>query len=154
MGLCDKSPEGLICDEVFWIQDNEKEIYIGKRSIPPGSTISGEVDLTVLECEPVISFHSNEVRAALVFFIQKKLVVTTPKQEQYPLEFGFRISREVTFEKLSKDLRWVNPRDVRCNVVSIAATFDEMLTIEIRIRLFQDIAVVPDCSTRKLRLKT
>ncbi len=174
MGIRDNPPQAFICDEVFCIQDDEKNIHIGQLSIPPCSTISGNVDLTVIECRPIISSSSNTIKAALVLFIQKDLVVTTPEKEQYPLEFGFRFSHEVTFEKCSLPaLSCTNPRDLRCHVVSIAgedkvtlnpshpvfatnATFDEMLTIKIRIRLFQDMRTVAPMGPpiHRLRLKT
>lgn len=153
----------VISDEIFYLEDDEFDIPIGEIPVPPGSTIDGTVTVTVLECEPVVDLVLNELRVDLVFMVQKELVITTPTEDTIPLEFGFRLERTATFRKSTPvEMQNIDPtllEGLQCHILSIAgtdvvtltpstidpvtgellndATFDEELTIMIKIKLIQ-----------------
>lgn len=165
MGFCEKiEVPRVICDEILYIEDDEFNIPIGEIRVPPGSVIDGTVTVTVLECDPRIDLQLNRIFADVVFMIQKDLTITTPEPELIPLEFGFRLERTVEYRKcLPLELEAINPDflvDLECHVVFVTgtdvvtltpstidpvtgellkdATFDEELTIQLKLKLVQE----------------
>ena len=165
MGFCEKiKVPRVICDEIFYIEDDEFNVPVGEIRVPPGSVIDGTVTVTVLECDPRIDFQLNRIFADVVFMIQKDLTITTPELELIPLEFGFRLERTVEYRKcFPRELEAIDPDflvDLECYVVFVAgtdvvtltpstidpvtgellkdATFDEELTIQLKLKLVQE----------------
>ena len=165
MGFCEKiKVPRVIADEIFYIEDDEFNIPIGEIRVPPGSTIDGVVTVTVLECDPRIDLILNRIFADVVFMIQKELTITTPGGELIPLEFGFRLERTIEYRKLFPlELEAIDPDfllDLECYVVFVTgsdivtltpstvdpetgelfkdATFDEELTIQLKLKLVQE----------------
>ena len=165
MGFCEKiEVPRVICDEIFYIEDDEFNIPIGEIRVPPGSVIDGTVTVTVLECDPRIDFGLNRIFADVVFMIQKELTITTPELEVIPLEFGFRLERTLEYRKcFPLELEAIDPDflvDLECYVVFVTgtdvvtltpstidpvtgellkdATFDEELTIQLKLKLVQE----------------
>ncbi len=90
----------VICDEIFYIEDDEFDIPpIGEIVVPPGSTIEGIVTVTVMNCTPAVDLVLNLLEAELVFMVQKELTIITPDEGLIPLEFGFRLARSIAFRK-------------------------------------------------------
>lgn len=165
MGFCEKiKVPRVIADEIFYIEDDEFNIPIGEIRVPPGSTIDGTVTVTVLECDPRIDLNLNRIFTDVVFMIQKELTITTPGGELIPLEFGFRLERTLEYRKLFPlELQAIDPDfllDLECYVVFVQgtdlvtltpstvdpitgqllkdATFDEELTIQLKLKLVQE----------------
>jgi len=165
MSFCEKVRiPRVISDEIFYIEDDELGIPIGEIRVPPGSTISGTVTVTVLECSPRVDLLVNSIFADVVFMIQKELLITTPELEVIPLEFGFRLERTLEFRKtFPLNLQAIDPdllNDLECYVVFVSGTdvvtltpssvdpvtgellkdasFDEELTIQLKLKLVQD----------------
>ena len=165
MGFCEKiEVPRVICDEIFYIEDDEFNIPIGEIRVPPGSVIDGTVTATVLECDLRIDLQLNRIFADVVFMIQKELTITTPELELIPLEFGFRLERTVEYRKcFPRELEAIDPDflvDLECYVVFVAgtdvvtltpstidpvtgellkdATFDEELTLQLKLKLVQE----------------
>jgi len=173
---CEKvKVDRVICDEIFYVEDDEFDIPIGEIRVPTGSTIDGIVTVTVLECDPRVDFEINRLFADIVFMVQKELVITTPDQTLIPLEFGFRLERTLEFRKcFPLDLEAIDPDllvNLECQIIRIAgtdnvtlnpstvdpetgeflknATFDEELTILIKIKLVQERQLILQaCSPR------
>lgn len=176
MGFCEKiKVPRVICDEIFYIEDDEFDIPIGEIRVPTGSTIAGVVTVTVLQCDPRVDFILNRIFADVVFMVQKELTITTPIGELIPLEFGFRLERTVEYRKcFPLDLQAIDPDllvDLECHVVFVAgtdvvtltpstfdpvteeflkdATFDEELTIQLKLKLIQERQLIMAlCSPR------
>lgn len=169
MGFCDKfKVDRVICDEIFYVEDDEFDVPIGEIIVPDTSVLGGDVTVTVLDCTPIIDIENNELRNNIVFMIQKELTIDTdpedPEAAEIPLEFGFRLEREVTYRKCTPnqlaeiDLDLLE--NLRCEIISITgtdevtltpssedpdtgqllkdATFDEFLTVQIKIKLIQE----------------
>ena len=173
---CEKvKVDRVICDEIFYVEDDEFDIPIGEIRVPTGSTIDGVVTVTVTECDPRVDFELNRLFADVVFMIQKELTITTPDQTLIPLEFGFRLERSLEFRKCFPfELEAIDPDllvDLECHIVRIAgtdnvtlnpstrdpetgeflkdATFDEELTILVKIKLIQERQLILQaCSPR------
>lgn len=136
---CEKvKVDGVICDEIFYLEHDEFNIPPGEIQVPPGSIIDGVVTVTVLSCEPIVDFIENSLLARIVLMVQKELAVIEPSgqvgnstvipipPEVIPLEFGFRLERTVAFRKVFPvDLANIDPdllNDLQCHVVYIAGT--------------------------------
>ncbi len=169
MAFCDKIlvPQ-VMCDEIFYIEDDEFDIPIGEIRVPPDSVISGVVTVTVLVAVPRVDLTVNRIFVDLVFLIQKELAITTPADELIPLEFGFRLERTVEYRKcfplelaaidpdflvgLESHVVFVEGVDVVTLTPSTVdpitglllkdATFDEELTIQLKLKLVQDRQLV------------
>ncbi len=165
MGFCEKiKVPRVLCDEIFYIEDDEFAIPIGEIRVPTDSTITGIVTVTVLQCSPRIDFEANAFLADVVFMIQKELTIETPAGPDIPLEFGFRLERTVEFRKCTPlEMQAIDPdflTDLECHVVFVNgtdivtlhpstpdpitgeflkdATFDEELTILLKLKLIQE----------------
>ena len=165
----------VVSDEIFYLEDDEFDIPIGEIRVPPGSTIDGVVTVTVLQCVPRVELALNRIFADIVFMVQKELLVTTPDELVFPLEFGFRLERTVEFRKsFPVELELIDPDlllDLECRIVNIAGTdvvtlhpstfdegtglfnkdaaFDEELTVRVKVKVVQERQVVlPSCSPR------
>lgn len=168
---CEKvKVDRVICDEIFYLEDDEFDIPIGEIVVPTGSTIAGTVTVTVLQCEPTVDFDIDLLFADVVLMVQKELQITTPDAGLIPLEFGFRLERRVAFRKsFPLEMETIDPDllvDLECHIVNIAgtdivtlrpstsdtakdATFDEELTIMIKIKLIQERQLIMQtCSPR------
>ena len=111
MGFCEKvKVDRVFCDEIFFIEDDEvqetgTEVPIGEVPIPPGSEISGDVTVTVLDCNLVVEPEGLDVfRVNLELMVQKELEIdrvdATPSFDtSVPLEFGFRLFRTFDYRK-------------------------------------------------------
>lgn len=176
MGFCEKiKVPRVISDEIFYIEDDEFNIPIGEIRVPPGSTLDGVVTVTVLQCDPRVDLLLNRLFADIVFMVQKELTITTPGGELIPLEFGFRLERTVEYRKVFPvELGAINPDyllDLECHVVFVTGTdfvtltpstidpitgqllkdasFDEELTIQLKLKLIQDRQLIMAlCSPR------
>ncbi len=174
---CEKvKVDRVICDEIFYVEDDEFDIPIGEIRVPTGSTIDGVVTVTVTECDPRVDFELNRLFADVVFMVQKELTITTPDQTLIPLEFGFRLERALEFRKCFPfELEAIDPDllvDLECHIVRIAgtdnvtlnpstidpvtgeflkdATFDEELTILVKVKLIQERQLILQaCSPRQ-----
>lgn len=177
MSYCDKFKlSRVICDEIFYIEDDEFDIAIGEIQVPPGSTIDGTVSVTVVRCIPRVDLILNRFFADVVFFVQKELTITTPGGELIPLEFGFRLERTIEYRKcFPVELEAIDPDfllDLECHVVRITgtdlvtlhpstvdpvteqllkdATFDEELTIMLKLKLIQERQLIMSlCNSRQ-----
>lgn len=58
-------------------------------AVPPCSVLSGTINVTVLECEPVFCGPHKPVTLNLLLFIEEELTVTLPDGTKIPLEFSF-----------------------------------------------------------------
>lgn len=165
MGFCEKiRVPRVLCDEIFYLEDDEFAIPVGEIRVPTDSIITGTVTVTVLECSPRIDFEANRIFADVVFMIQKELTINTPAGPTIPLEFGFRLERTVEYRKCTPlEMQAIDPdflTDLECHVVQVSgtdivtlqpstldpvtgeflkdATFDEELTILLKLKLVQD----------------
>lgn len=164
MGFCDKfKVDRVICDEIFYVEDDEFDVPIGEIVVPEGSVIGGTVTVTVLDCAPIVDIDEDELRANVVFMIQKELSIDTdpddPEAPIIPLEFGFRLEREVTYRKcIPSQLAEIDPgllENLRCHIIHVQgtdevnltpssdpqtkdATFDEFLTVQLKLKLVQE----------------
>ena len=173
---CEKvKVDRVICDEIFYVEDDEFAIPIGEIRVPTGSVIDGNVTVTVLECDPRVDFELNRLFADVVFMIQKELTIFTPDQTLIPLEFGFRLERSLAFRKcFPLDLEAIDPDllvGLECHIVRIGGTdnvtlnpssrdietgeflknasFDEELTLLVKIKLIQERQLILQaCSPR------
>ncbi len=164
---CDKfEVERVICDELFYIEDDEVDIPIGEIVVPEGSSIGGTVEVTIMNCEPIVDIENDEFRIKLTFMVQKELIITTPDQETIPLEFGAPLSRELSYRKCIPSLIGIPSEElenISCQIISVAgrdeislntgeigakdATFTEELTIAAKIKLIQKKdEIIPLCS--------
>lgn len=154
----------VISDEIFYIEDNEFAIPIGEVRVQTGSIITGVVTVTVLELNPRIDLELNAFFADVVFMVQKELTIEPPAGAVIPLEFGFRLERTVEFRKSTPlELLAIDPdflTDLEGYVVHVLgtdvvtlhpstfdpvtdqfltdATFDEELTIQLKLKLVQN----------------
>lgn len=159
MGLCEKIfVDKVVCDECFIIQGIDTGAPVGEIPVPPGSSISGTVDVAVMQCVPQVDMMDHVIRAELVFMIQLELTIITPNQERIPLEYAFRVTRTVTFEDcdpcevLANDPDLLD--DLECRVIYVKgqnrvtlhpsdppsatnAFFDGDLTIKFKLKLVQ-----------------
>lgn len=173
---CEKvKVDRVICDEIFYVEDDEFAIPVGEIRVPTGSTIAGVVTVTVLNCVPIVDLVANRLFADLTFMVQKELTITTPDGTLIPLEFGFRLERILEFRKcFPGDLEFINPDllvGLECHIVRISgtdnvtlhpstldpvtglflkdATFDEELTLLVKIKLIQERQLIlQTCSPR------
>lgn len=167
---CDKfEVERVICDELFYIEDNEIDIPVGEIVIPDESIIGGTVDVTILDCEPIVDTLEDEFRIKLSFMVQKELIITTPEEEEIALEFGAPLSRELTYRKCIPSLIGIPAEklnNISCQIISVTgqdkisldtgepgkkdATFTEELTIAIKVKVVQKKdEFIPLCPKRQ-----
>lgn len=168
MGFCDKfKVDRVICDEIFYVEDDEIDVPIGEIVVPDESEIGGTVTVTVLDATPFIIDPTDDdpgtLGANLVFMIQKELTIDTDPDDDnapvIPLEFGFRLEREVIYRKCTPaqllEIDSALLENLRCEIISINGTdevaitpsstpqtkdasFDEFLTIQVKIKLVQE----------------
>ena len=163
MGFCEKfKVDRVICDEIFYVTDLEENVEIGEIEVPSNSDISGNVNVTVLNCEPFIGV--DQIQANLELMVQKELTISgTNLAMDIPLEFAERLPFTVTFRKCDPDnLEDIDSdllEDIVCQVVRVdgfdditltpssgnigqddfvSATFTEELTIMIKLKLTQE----------------
>ena len=162
MGFCDKfKVKRVICDEIFYVSHIEEDVVIGDVEIPDDGVINGEVTVTVLDCNPVLVTNEQgeitDIQAEIVVMIQKELTITgTDEQGQsveLPLEFAERQLFTLDFRKCDPAvLNDIDPdllNDLECQVIWVngmdditldqdAGTFDEELTIIVKLKLVQE----------------
>lgn len=157
----------IICDEYFRISNYDKNIEISNIIIPEKSTVSGTVEIAVIECTPIINIAENSICARIELFIQKELLISTPDFREIPLEFGFRVTKTVCFKECTPSkLCEIDPHllhGLECRVIDISklkdlvtlypssettsASFDELLKIKLHLMLVQKRRIsVPVCS--------
>ena len=175
MGFCEKvKVDRVFCDEIFFIEDDEvqetgTEVPIGEVPIPPGSTISGDVTVTVLECDLEVEPDGEDIfQINLEVMVQKELEVDRPDdQVNVPLEFGFRVFRTFQYRKCRpSQIREIYGEEadqileqLRCQIVFVDANdrveltpgteendppfknafFEEELDITIKVKLVQEV---------------
>ncbi|NCA92676.1 hypothetical protein EOM82_05425 [bacterium] len=144
--------DSVICSDSLCLHDCEKNILIPSVTIPEGSTIKGTINVSVLECRPVIDLECCSVKAAITLFIEKDLTVATPEGNIIPLEYGFRIERLVKLKNCCpsqlKDVCNVNGLKLHIFDICVKdevslhpsteispASFDEKLTVYIDLKL-------------------
>ncbi|HBG02772.1 MAG TPA: hypothetical protein DDW87_14610 [Firmicutes bacterium] len=172
VGLCERVfVDRVLCDECFTIRGIDTGAEIGGIPVPPGSTISGTVEVGVLRCTPQVDLIDNRIRVELVFMIQQELTIITPEQTSIPLEYAFRVTRTVTFEHCRPcELQAICAdvlEDLECRVLHVQgknritlnpsnpptatnASFDGNLCIKIKLKLVQQKQLtVALCSPRK-----
>ena len=167
---CDKfEVESVICDELFYIEDDEIDIPIGEIIIPEDSLIEGTVSVTILDCEPIIDTEADQFRVKLNFMVQKELTIITPDDEEIQLEFGSPLSRELVYRKCVPSLIGIPAEELNnivCRIISVAgsdeisldtgepgekdATFTEELTIAAKIKIIQrKDEIIPLCPQKQ-----
>jgi hypothetical protein len=172
VGLCERVfVDRVVCEDCFTIRGIDTGAEIGGIPVPPGSAISGTVEVGLLRCTPQVDLVENTIRAELVFMVQQELTIIRPDQERIPLEYAFQASRTVTFEDctpcelLERDADILE--DLECRVLQIQgknrvtlnpsnpptaanASFDGQLTIKLKLKLVQQKQLtVALCSPRK-----
>lgn len=119
--------------------------------VPPGSELSGVVTITLISCD--VCAVDSYLLADLVFLVQKELILTTPTEEEFPLEFLERLSYVVPFRKCAVrdiDLLGLSLDQLRCYVLYTSGsdtitlnpdndTFSEDLTIEIKLKITAEV---------------
>ncbi len=153
MGFCDKfKVDRVLCDEIFYLSEEEIGVEIGEVDILEGSTIEGTVTVTVLDCqiiEPII----DNIQVNLSVMVQKELnIIPAGEGDPLPLEFMERLSFTATFRKCNLDnLNEISDflEDLECQIVRVdgmdditlninEGTFDEDLIIIVKIKLTQE----------------
>lgn len=144
--------DSVICSDSLCLHDCEKNILIPNVTIPEGSSINGTVNVSVLECRPIIDLECCAVKAAITLFIQKELTVTTPDCKKIPLEYGFRIERLAQLKNCcpSQLKNICNINSLKLHIFDICvndkvslhpstsenpASFDEKLTVGMELKL-------------------
>lgn len=157
MKTCEKALiNRIICDENFHIQHALCRTKIGDIAVPPKSTIEGTVEVAVLECMPIINCNKDTISVKIGFFIQQELMINLPDCRNVPLEFGYRMTKTVSFRRCTPSkLRHIDSgllSDLECCVTDLAAkdlitlhpscppyvsnaTFDELLILDIKLLL-------------------
>jgi len=155
MSYCEKiKTDQVVCDEIFFFEHEEDNIPVNFiDELPPESELTGTVLVTVLECEVVAEeFFTVEV----TFLLQKELEIVTPEQQIIPLEFVERFQEEAAFRKCfptDLELLDIDLDQLYCHVVhteaedvfnldTAAGTFDENLTIELKLKLLAKVQEV------------
>lgn len=158
--LCEKlHMKQVICDEIIYFEHDEIEVpinYFEGVNIPNNSDITGDITITVEDCEVIQTVINDQEFLAvnLTFLTQKELEITTPSPENLniPLEFVERIQGKGILRKIfpgDLDLLNVTLDQLRCKIIKLNATdffilndnntFSEELTIEIKIKLLADV---------------
>ncbi len=159
MGLGQKIlTDRVICGEIFYIENNDYGIKIGNVAVPPGSSLSGTTEITVMDCIPVIDMENDVFNCNITFFIQRELEIEFEDGRKVPFEYGFRVNKTISFTNCrpSEVIR-IDPnllRRLECNVMYILAkdylvlnpsdppdaanaSFDERLVIKLKLKLVQ-----------------
>lgn len=159
MGLGQKIlADRVICGEVFLIENIDEGIKIGNLAVPPGSSLSGTTEVTVMDCTPVIDMENDVFNCDITFFIQRELEIKFEDGRKVPFEYGFRVNRTVSFTNCRpNEISLTNPdllRRLECRVIYILArdymtlnpsdppdaanaSFDERLVIKLKLKLVQ-----------------
>ena len=159
MGLVQKIlADRVICGEVFLIENIDEGIKIGNLAVPPGSSLSGTTEVTVMDCTPVIDMENDVFNCDITFFIQRELEIKFEDGRKVPFEYGFRVNRTVSFTNCRpSEISIINPdllRRLECRVIYILArdymtlnpsdppdaanaSFDERLVIKLKLKLVQ-----------------
>ena len=106
------STEDILCDEIFHVED-EESIEIGEIRILADSLISGDTMVTALDCQTIVD--NTGIKGIVDFLIEKELLIET-QDSLIPLEFGFRLRRELQFKKCDFNLL---PDELACQVLIV-----------------------------------
>lgn len=152
----------MLAEELFTCSEPSGPCDLG-MAFPPGSVLTGTIEVTVLSCTPVITGPRNPIEVDIVFLIEKELTVTEPDGTTIPLGFTFHALCRESFGPVK--LGNINPNRIRCMVFDIRsvtanidficsnpafgghATLAEQLEIVLVIKLFVeeqlDVALCP-----------
>lgn len=137
----------VLCDEIFYFHHEEIGVPLG-IDVPPGSVLSGTVQVTLAKCDLSLCGQGFFVIEP-VFIVQKELVLTTPNNNQFELEFLERLAYCAVFRKcscadleiLDLDFEQLNCQIIRTEGVDTITldplndTFSEDLTIELKVKI-------------------
>jgi len=157
MSYCEKiRTEKVICDEIFYFEHVEEDVSIDYvEDIPAGSSLTGTVVVNILDCE--VAAIENVFTIDVLFMLQKELEIITPgNQNNIQLEFAERFQEQAEFRKcrpqevenLNIDLDQLYCYIVHTegdDVITLDTengTFDELLTIELKVKLLLEIQEV------------
>lgn len=160
MGLCTTALiDEVLCEDAVILTRLDQNVSIGNISIPLGSELSGQTLISVLDCTPTVQDGVLGIQISL--FVQEELLITTPLNTRFPLEFGFRFQ---AFAPLGNCDQVMSLKDILdeldCRIVSLSGcnqltlhgdqTFDQFLTITLQVKLLREsqlrIALCPPFS--------
>ena len=83
-------------------------------AVPYCSVLNGTINVTVLECEPVICEPHKPVTLNILLLIEEEFTVTLPDGTKIPLEFAFH--RKCTRCIPPIKTEWLDPSRIQCKV--------------------------------------
>ncbi len=86
-------------------------------AVPPCSVLSGTINVTVLECEPVFCGPHKPVVLNLLLFIEEEFTVTLPDGTKIPLEFAFHRKCTRCIPPVKDEC--LDPGRIRCQIGSL-----------------------------------
>ncbi len=86
-------------------------------AVPPCSVLTGTINVTVLECEPVFCGPHEPVILNLLLFIEEEFTVTLPDGTKLPLEFGFHRRCTRCIPPLKDECP--DPGRIRCQIAKL-----------------------------------
>lgn len=129
MGLCEKiKADRVLADEIFFLQKTIGPVDLG-FPVPENSTLTGTVEVTVLECELVFDEEEDRVRVIIRVMIQKEFTIITPDEEEIPLEFAFRNTLSTQFAGITPSIleeMEIEFRRVKCQIFDIKEITDNI----------------------------
>lgn len=163
MSSCEKiRTDVVICDEIFYFDHVEIDVPLGFDA-PAGSTLAGTVTVTLASGDVFIGSDDMFWLEAM-FMVQKELLLTTPDDETFPLEFMERMVFLEPYRKCDAtvlDILDLTPEQLSCHIVYTGArdtlilntdtnTFSEELTIELKAKILAEEQIfVRLCSARR-----
>ena len=164
MGLCAKAlVNQVLCEETVSLNRLNTQIPIGAIAVPPGSTMTGQTYVHILECGPLIDMEEDQIAVQIAIVAQEELVITTPLGQSFPLEFAFRIQEIVPLSNCVPSrfnlTGWELLEDLECRVTRLSganemilypsdppnsknAAFDQFLKLDVHVRFLQESQLV------------
>ena len=164
MGLCAKAlVNQVLCEETFSVNRLDTNIPIGAIAVPPGSTMTGQTYVHVLECDPLIDVEGDQIAVQIVIVVQEELIITTPLGQSFPLEFAFRAQEILPFLNCFPSCLNLTDvellEDLECRVTRLSGTnemtlhpsnppnsknsfFDQLLKLDVHVRLLYESQLV------------
>jgi hypothetical protein len=123
------------------------------RVFQEGSTIEGQVHVSILECDPQFDLDKDVAEVRVDVMIQKELTVVEPGGRRCPLEFAFRRTFVAALDAIAPseiEALGIDLDRVQCQVLNVDledsvsfdtgspganASFAESLTIEVGLTL-------------------
>lgn len=86
-------------------------------AVPPCSILSGTINVTVLECDPVICDLKEPVTLDILLFIEQEFTVTLPDGTKIPLEFSFHHKCIRGIPPIKAEC--LDPKRIRCQIFNL-----------------------------------